>query len=134
MDFLKAVARRFRRKQLHVILDNSSGHTTRAVRHWLGENPRVHLHFTSQSASWLTLIEAWFGIPTPRSISRGCFHNVRALVPHIGLYIDHWNQNPHPSFGPKSQPRSSRRPFAVPVNSISVTERNTVRAGTCVGF
>lgn len=96
LQFLKNLARQFRRKQLHVILDNSSTHTTPAVRQWLAENPRVHLHFTPKGASWLNLIEAWFGILTRKSIRRGSFHNVNSLVRHIGLYIEHWNQDPTP--------------------------------------
>jgi transposase len=77
-------------------LDNSSTHTTPAVRQWLDENPRVHLYFTPKGASWLNLIEAWFGILTRKSIRRGSFHTVHTLVRHIGLYIDNWNQNPTP--------------------------------------
>ena len=96
LEFLKKLAGRFRSKQLHIILDNSSTHTTPAVRRWLADNQRVHLHFTPKGASWLNLIEAWFGILTRKSIRRGSFHNVNALVRHIGTYIDHWNQNPTP--------------------------------------
>jgi transposase len=96
LEFLKRLARRFRRKQLHVILDNSSTHTTPAVLDWLAQNPRVHLHFTPKGASWLNLIEAWFGILTRKSIRRGSFPSVNALVRHIGAYIEHWNQNPTP--------------------------------------
>jgi transposase len=96
LEFLKTLAARFRGKQLHVILDNSSTHTTPAVQKWLAENPRVQLHFTPKGASWLNLIEAWFGILTRKSIRRGSFPKVTVLVRHIGLYIDHWNQNPTP--------------------------------------
>lgn len=96
LDFLKTLAARFRRKELHIVLDNSSTHTTPAVLRWLEENPRVKLHFTPKGASWLNLIEAWFGILTRKSIRRGSFRNVSALVRHIGQYIEHWNQNPTP--------------------------------------
>lgn len=96
LDFLKSLAGRFRSKQLHVILDNSSTHTTPAVQRWLAEHPRVTLHFTPKGASWLNLIEAWFGILTRKSIRRGSFPSVNALVRHIGAYIEHWNQNPTP--------------------------------------
>lgn len=54
--------------------------------------PPVQRHFTPKGASWLNLIEAWFGILTRKSIRRGSFHNVNALVRHIG----HWNENPTP--------------------------------------
>jgi transposase len=96
LEFIKNVAARFRRKELHVILDNSSTHSTPAVRRWLEENPRIHLHFTPKGASWLNLIEAWFGILTRKSIRRGSFPSLKALVRHISAYIDHWNQNPTP--------------------------------------
>jgi transposase len=96
LGFLKTLAARYRRTQLHVVLDNSSTHTTPAVNQWLAANPHVHLHFTPKGASWLNLIEAWFGILTRKSIRRGSFRTVNALVRHIRLYIDHWNENPTP--------------------------------------
>lgn len=96
LQFLKVLAARYRRTQLHVVLDNSSTHTTPAVNQWLAAHPHVHLHFTPKGASWLNLIEAWFGILTRKSIRRGSFRTVNALVRHIRLYIDHWNQNPTP--------------------------------------
>ncbi|MEO5617776.1 MAG: hypothetical protein ABIS67_08390 [Candidatus Eisenbacteria bacterium] len=38
----------------------------------------------------------WFGILTRKSIRRGSFDTVRALVRHITHYIDHWNQDSTP--------------------------------------
>lgn len=96
LAFLKQLPRRFPGKDLHVVLDNSSTHSTPAVREWLGNHPRVHLHFTPKGGSWLNLIEAWFGILTRRSIRRGSFDTVRSLVRHIQSYIDHWNEHPTP--------------------------------------
>jgi transposase len=95
LRFLKRVARHYR-GELHVILDNSSTHKTPEVRHWLEQHPRVHFHFTPTGASWLNMIEAWFSILTRKSIRRGSFDTVRALVRHIQAYIDHWNENPTP--------------------------------------
>jgi transposase len=95
LRFLKKVARHYR-GELHVILDNSSTHKTPEVQAWLERHPRVHFHFTPTGASWLNLIEAWFSILTRKSIRRGSFDSVRALVRHIQAYIDHWNQNPTP--------------------------------------
>jgi transposase len=96
LDFLKQLARLYPKKQLHVVLDNSSTHTTPAAIDWLAKTPRVHLHFTPKGASWLNLIEAWFGILTRKSIRRGSFSTVPALVKHIHRYIDHWNEKPTP--------------------------------------
>lgn len=36
-------------------------HKTPAVKTWLASHPRFHLHFTPSSASWLNLVEGWFG-------------------------------------------------------------------------
>ena len=63
---------------------------------WLAQHPAVHLHFTPKGASWLNMIEAWFGILTRKSGRRGSFDTVRALIRHIDQYIAHWNDHPTP--------------------------------------
>lgn len=101
LAFLKTVARHYR-GELHVILDNSSSHTTPAVQAWLVAHPRVQLHFTPTGASWLNMIEAWFSVLTRKSIRRGSFDTVRALVRHIAHYLKHWNDHPVPFVWTKS--------------------------------
>lgn len=96
LAFLKRLAKLYPRKELHLILDNSSTHSTPAVQHWLSKHPRVRSHFTPKGGSWLNLIEAWFGILTRRSLRRGSVETVRSLVRHIQSYIDHWNEHPTP--------------------------------------
>jgi len=96
LDFLTVVHRRYRRRDLHVILDNSSTHSTPAIRAWLEAHPRVQFHFTPTGASWLNLVEVWFSILTRKSVRRGSFDTVRALVTHIHRYIDTWNDHPTP--------------------------------------
>ena len=96
LRFLKRLARTYPTQQLHTILDNSSTHTTPAVQAWLAAHPRVHFHFTPTGASWLNLIEAWFGVLTRQSVRRGSFRSVRALVRHIEHYLAHWNADPTP--------------------------------------
>ena len=96
LRFLKRVARTYRRHALHLILDNSSTHSTPAVQAWLAAHPRVQFHFTPTGASWLNLIESWFSILTRKSVRRGSFDTVRALIRHIQRYIDHWNEHPTP--------------------------------------
>lgn len=96
LRFLKRLNRSYRGRELHVILDNSSTHSTPAVREWLEDHPNVRFHFTPTGASWLNMIEAWFGILTRKSVRRGSFPSVRRLVQHIGDYIEHWNENPTP--------------------------------------
>jgi transposase len=96
LEFLQVVARRYPRGDLHVILDNSSTHSTPAVRDWLAAHPRVQFHFTPTGASWLNLVEVWFSILTRKSVRRGSFDTVRALVTHIRRYIETWNDHPKP--------------------------------------
>ena len=96
LRFLKGLSRCYRGHELHVVLDNSSTHSTPDVRAWLDDHPNVHFHFTPTGASWLNMIEAWFGILTRKSVRRGSFPSVSALVRHIRHYIDHWNENPTP--------------------------------------
>lgn len=42
------------------------------------------------------MVEAWFGILTRKSVRRGSFDTVGALIKHIGQYIDRWTDNPTP--------------------------------------
>lgn len=96
LRFLKLLRRHYRGRELHVVLDNSSTHSTPDVQTWLEAHPEIHFHFTPTGASWLNMIEAWFGILTRKSVRRGSFPSVRALIRHIEHYIDHWNENPTP--------------------------------------
>ncbi len=96
LRFLKRVTRSYPRRALHVIVDNSSTHSTPEVKTWLEAHRRVTLHFTPKGASWINLVEAWFGVLTRKSVRRGSFDSVPHLVRHIQAFIDHWNQNPTP--------------------------------------
>lgn len=96
LAFLTRLARVYRGRELHVVVDNSSTHSTPAVQAWLAAHPTVQLHFTPKGASWLNMIEAWFGILTRKSVRRGAFETVRALIQHIERYIAHWNDHPTP--------------------------------------
>jgi hypothetical protein len=42
------------------------------------------------------MVEAWFGIFTRKSVRRGSFDTVRALIRHIEAYIAEWNNHPTP--------------------------------------
>ena len=96
LAFLHRVRRTYRGHALHVILDNSSTHSTPAVQDWLARHPEVHFHFTPTGASWLNLVEAWFSILTRKSVRRGSFETVRALIRHIERYLAVWNAHPTP--------------------------------------
>src|SRR5487761_1071037 len=96
LDFLKLVVKTYPRKELHLILDNSSTHETDEVRIWLGKHPRIHLHFTPTSGSWMNQVETWFSLLSSRAIRRGAFKSVHALRDAIQHFLDAWNDDCHP--------------------------------------
>jgi len=63
---------------------------------WLEKNPRVTLHFTPTSGSWLNMVEIFFGIITRQAIRRGTFESVPDLKAAIRAYIDGWNARCEP--------------------------------------
>jgi transposase len=81
---------------VHLILDNYGTHKTATIQRWLLKRPRFKLHFTPTSASWLNLVERWFGLLTAQQIRRGVFRSTRSLEATIRNYIDVHNQQPKP--------------------------------------
>jgi transposase len=81
---------------LHLIVDNASTHKSPPVRRWLARHPRVQLHFTPTSSSWLNLVERWFAEITRTRLRRGTFESVPALLRAIRDYLDHYNRSPKP--------------------------------------
>ena len=79
---------------LHLIVDNYGSHKTQKVKSWLKRHPRFNLHFTPTSASWLNMVEIFFGQLTRRKIRRGVFHKVKQLEKSIMDYIEIHNNNP----------------------------------------
>lgn len=72
---------------VHLVLDNSSTHKTKAVQKWLTAHPRFHTHFTPTSASWLNAVEAWFAQLERRALQRGTFASVADLREAIRHFI-----------------------------------------------
>jgi transposase len=96
LRFLKQVARAYPDQQLHLVMDNYAAHKRVEIRDWLAANPRVQVHFTPTSASWLNLVEVWFGIIERQAIHRGSFASVTDLNRRIRAFIDGWNDRCHP--------------------------------------
>jgi len=96
LAFLKKVARSYPRRELHVVVDNYHTHKHAEVDAWLTRHPRITLHFTPTSGSWLNLVEAFFGIITRQAIRRGSFTSVNELITAINRFIDGWNERCHP--------------------------------------
>ena len=73
LRFLKQIAKAYPGRELHLVMDNYAPHKKAEVRDWLADNPRIHIHFTPTSGSWLNLVEVWFGIIQRQAIGRGTF-------------------------------------------------------------
>jgi transposase len=96
LAFLKLVAKTHPRVRLCVICDNYATHKLPNIQAWLDKNPRITLHFTPTSCSWLNLVEIFFGIITRQAIRRGTFTDVTDLHTAIRTYIDSYNQRAKP--------------------------------------
>src|ERR1700741_3392495 len=88
--------------EVHIVLDNYATHKTPAIRRWFARRPRYHLHFTPTHASWLNLIERWFGLLTERQIRRGSHASVGQLKTAIQEFLDASNEHPKPFVWTKS--------------------------------
>jgi transposase len=116
LDFLKHLAKAYPRRELHVVLDNYHTHKHDDINQWLAKHPRITLHFTPTSGSWLNLVEVFFGIITRQAIRRGSFDNVKQLVTAIRAFITAYNQRCQPFIWTKTAdeilPRASRQPIS----------------------
>jgi hypothetical protein len=83
-------------------MGNYAAHKRPEIRDWLSDNPRVHPRFTPTSASWMDLVEVWFGIIERQAIRRGSYCGVRELNAKIRALINGWNDRAHPFVWTKS--------------------------------
>ncbi len=104
LAFLKQIERTYRDVvdeagdpvELHLVMDNYAAHKHANVKAWLAQNPRFKVHFTPTHASWMNLVEVWFGIVERQAIRRGVFKSVQDLNVKIRAFIDGWNDRSHP--------------------------------------
>jgi transposase len=96
LDFLRHLDKTFPDKDLHLVLDNVSTHKHAAVKRWLARRPRIHLHFTPTSASWMNQVELWFSLLTTQAVRRESFKSARALLNRVYAFIQVWNENAKP--------------------------------------
>lgn len=96
LRFLRMLDAVFPEKELHLIVDNYSTHKHAKVKAWLGRHPRFHLHFTPTGASWMNMVEVWFGILTNQAIRRGSFDSVPILIGAIKAFLARWKEQAKP--------------------------------------
>ena len=80
--------------QVHVV-DNLSAHKTPRS---IGErpHPRFTFHFTPTYASWLNLVERFFGLLTEKALKRGSHTSIPQLRDAILAYVDAHNEHGKP--------------------------------------
>jgi hypothetical protein len=76
-------------------MDNYAAHKRAEIRDWLAANPHIKVNFTPVSASWMNLVEIWFGIIDRQGIHRGTFGSGKDLNAKIRAFIDGWNDRCH---------------------------------------
>jgi transposase len=81
---------------VHLIMDNYGTHKTPSVKAWFARHRRFHPHFTPTSASWLNLVERWFGLLSEKQIKRGTHRSTLELEKAIRHYLAIHNENPRP--------------------------------------
>jgi transposase len=87
---------------IHVVLDNLSAHRAPPVQRWLLRHPRVQFHFTLTYASWLNLVERFFGLLTEKALKRGSHTSIAQLRAAILAYVDAHNEGGRPFTCPKT--------------------------------
>jgi transposase len=97
IDFLRTIDRAVEADlQIHVVLDNLSAHKSPVVKRWLTRNPRFQFHFTPTYASWLNLVERFFGLLTQEALKRGSHTSIPQLRQAILDYVDVHNEEGRP--------------------------------------
>jgi len=82
-------------KEIHVILDNYCTH--KKNDDWLAKyQGRVNFHFTPTSASWLNLVEVFFGLLSRQALRGASFPSKESLRDKIMAFVSLHNHQPKP--------------------------------------
>jgi transposase len=92
--------------EVHVVLDNYSIHKKNAD--WLAAHPNVTFHYTPTSASWLNMVEIWFGILTRKALRGASFRSTDELRQGIEAFIRAYGPNAKPFVWRKRDVRCSQ--------------------------
>ncbi len=82
--------------RIHLIMDDGSGHTSKATRTWIAAHPRFAVTYTPKHASWLNMIEQWFSVLTRKLLRRGDFASRDDLENQITEFTIKHNKTAHP--------------------------------------
>lgn len=91
---------------VHIIVDNYCTHKNNDE--WLAKRKNVYLHFTPTSASWLNLIEIWFGILSRKALRGASFESISQLEEKIQEFIDVYQETAKPFKWSKPEVRGAQ--------------------------
>ena len=95
LKFLKKIDKETPKKlDLHLIADNYGSHKTEKIKMWLKKHPRIKMHFTPTSASWINMVERFFSELTNKRVRRGVFRSVKELEMAVMDFVNKHNDNP----------------------------------------
>ena len=97
--------------ECHVIMDNHSIHKRHEA--WLSRHPRVYFHYTPTSASWLNMVEIWFGILTVKSLRGANFRDTGQLGAHIRAFVESYNEHAHPFVWRKRKIKGAQLSYSI---------------------
>jgi transposase len=80
--------------EVHVILDNYCTH--KKNDDWLLKHPNVKFHYTPTSASWLNMVEIWFGIFSRKALKNASFDSTDSLKNAINDYVKVYGKSAKP--------------------------------------
>jgi transposase len=87
---------------VHLVCDNYGTHKSPAIRRWLDQHPRFHVHYTPTYSSPINQVERWFAYLTDDLLGCSDHRSVQALGKDIRSWVAEWNENPKPFIWTKS--------------------------------
>jgi transposase/uncharacterized protein YerC len=84
------------RLDVHLICEDYGTHKSPAIKRWLEQHPRFHMHHTPTYSSWINQVERWFAYLTEDLLRRSDHRSVQALEKDIRRWVAAWNENPKP--------------------------------------
>ncbi len=80
---------------IHIIADSYGTHKHAKARAWLARHPRIVIHFTSASSSWLNMVERFFAELTT-VVRDQSYSSVSQLKRAIQRHLAEHNADPKP--------------------------------------
>ena len=108
LRFLRLIHRQIPQdKTLHLIADNYATHKHPPVQRWVHRHPRIHMHSTPTSSSWLNLVERVFADLTAKQFRHGVLRSIPELIATINAHIAQRNAQPNPLGVDENRPLDS---------------------------